>query len=121
MRPADTVAAAVGGADLIVIMVATPGQLEQALFASGGAAGSLAAGSIVVVMAGGAGPAGAVRAGAQRSRGRALPRRRPADEAVLIEILRRDRGALTREDDPAFHAHGEKSPPGHGAKHSGAE
>ncbi len=50
-RPVDTVAAAAGGADLIVIMVATPGQLEEALFAPGGAAGSLAAGSIVVVMA----------------------------------------------------------------------
>jgi 3-hydroxyisobutyrate dehydrogenase len=32
-------------------MVATPGQVEEALFAPGGAAGSLAAGSIVVVMA----------------------------------------------------------------------
>ncbi|MFI5068751.1 MAG: NAD(P)-dependent oxidoreductase [Streptosporangiales bacterium] len=51
VRPVDTVAAAVGGADLIVIMVATPEQLEEALFAPGGAAGSLAAGSIVVVMA----------------------------------------------------------------------
>lgn len=47
----DTVAAAVGGADLTVIMVATPEQMEQALFAPGGAAGSLAPGSIVVVMA----------------------------------------------------------------------
>ena len=51
VRPAGTVAAAVGGADLIVIMVATPGQVEEALFAPGGAAGALAAGSIVVVMA----------------------------------------------------------------------
>jgi 3-hydroxyisobutyrate dehydrogenase len=51
VRPAETAAAAVGGADLVVIMVATPGQVEEALFASGGAAGSLAAGSIVVVMA----------------------------------------------------------------------
>jgi 3-hydroxyisobutyrate dehydrogenase/putative dehydrogenase len=51
VRPADTVAAAVGGADLVVIMVATPGQVEEALFAPGGAAGSLAAGSVVVVMA----------------------------------------------------------------------
>ena len=51
VRPAGTVAAAAGGADLIVIMVATPGQVEEALFAPGGAAGSLAAGSIVVVMA----------------------------------------------------------------------
>jgi 3-hydroxyisobutyrate dehydrogenase len=51
VRPVDTVAAAVGGADLIVIMVATPEQAEEVLFAPGGAAGSLAAGSIVVVMA----------------------------------------------------------------------
>src|ERR1019366_7535509 len=51
VRPVDTVAAAVGGADLIVIMVATPEQVEQALFAPGGAASALAAGSIVVVMA----------------------------------------------------------------------
>jgi 3-hydroxyisobutyrate dehydrogenase-like beta-hydroxyacid dehydrogenase len=51
VRPADTVAAAVGGADLAVIMVATPEQVEEALFAPGGASGSLAAGSIVVVMA----------------------------------------------------------------------
>ena len=51
VRPAGTVAAAAGGADLIVIMVATPGQVEEALFAPGGAAGALAAGSIVVVMA----------------------------------------------------------------------
>ena len=51
VRPADTAAAAAGGADLIVIMVATPGQVEEALFAPGGVAGSLAAGSIVMIMA----------------------------------------------------------------------
>ncbi len=51
VRPADTVAAAVGGADLIVIMVATPEQLEETLFAHGGAAGALAAVRIVVIMA----------------------------------------------------------------------
>jgi 3-hydroxyisobutyrate dehydrogenase/putative dehydrogenase len=51
VRPVDTVAAAVGGADLTVVMVATPEQAEEVLFAPGGAAGSLAAGSIVVVMA----------------------------------------------------------------------
>ncbi len=38
VRPADTVAAAIGGADLIVIMVATPEQVEQALFAPPGRA-----------------------------------------------------------------------------------
>ena len=122
VRPADTAAAAAGGADLLVIMVATPGQLEEALFAPAGAA-SLTAGSIVVVMAtvgpeavisaaerlaargvavvdapvsGGTARAAAgdllimvsgpqepvaraqpvlLRAGAQRSRGRVLPRR----------------------------------------------
>ena len=49
VRPADTVAAAVGGADLTVIMVAATGQLGEALFAPAGAAGSLVAGSMVVV------------------------------------------------------------------------
>jgi 3-hydroxyisobutyrate dehydrogenase/putative dehydrogenase len=51
VHPVDTVAAAVGGADLTVIMVATPEQLEEALFAPGGAAGSLAAASVVMIMA----------------------------------------------------------------------
>ena len=51
VHPAGTVAATVSGADLTVIMVATPEQMEEALFAPGGAAGSLAAGSIVMVMA----------------------------------------------------------------------
>ena len=75
VRPADTVAAAVGGADLIVIMVATPEQVEEALFAPGGAAGSLAAGRIVVVMA----TVGqeAVVSAANRRRGRRGRGRRP--------------------------------------------
>jgi 3-hydroxyisobutyrate dehydrogenase len=51
VRPVDTAAAAVGGADLTVIMVATPEQLQEALFAPGGAAGSLAAASVVMIMA----------------------------------------------------------------------
>ena len=51
VRPVDTASAAVDGADLTVIMVATPEQVEETLFAPGGAAGSLASGSIVVVMA----------------------------------------------------------------------
>ena len=36
---------------MAVFMVATPGQLEQALFAPGGAAGALPAGAVVVIMA----------------------------------------------------------------------
>lgn len=51
VRPVDTVAAAVGSADLTVIMVATPEQAQEVLFGPGGAAGALAGGSIVVVMA----------------------------------------------------------------------
>ena len=51
VRPADTVADAVRDADLAVIMVATPEQVERALFAPGGAAGCLAAESTVVIMA----------------------------------------------------------------------
>ncbi len=51
VQPAGTAAAAADGADLTVIMVATPEQMEQALFAPGGAAGTLAAGSVLMVMA----------------------------------------------------------------------
>jgi 3-hydroxyisobutyrate dehydrogenase/putative dehydrogenase len=51
VQPAETIAAAVDGADLAAIMVATPDQLEQVLFAPGGAAGGLTAGSVVVIMA----------------------------------------------------------------------
>jgi 3-hydroxyisobutyrate dehydrogenase/putative dehydrogenase len=54
VRAADSIAAAVGGADLAAFMVATPDQLEQALFGPGGAAGpdgSLPAGAVVMIMA----------------------------------------------------------------------
>jgi 3-hydroxyisobutyrate dehydrogenase/putative dehydrogenase len=61
VRPADSIAAAVEGADLAVFMVATPGQLEQALFAPGGAASALPAGAVVVIMAT-VGPAAVVSA-----------------------------------------------------------
>jgi 3-hydroxyisobutyrate dehydrogenase len=48
---AETIAAAVDGADVVVIMVATPDQVEQALFAPGGAAGTLPGGTVVMIMA----------------------------------------------------------------------
>ena len=51
VRPAATVTAAVTGADIVAIMVATPGQLEQVLFGAGGAAGALPAGAVVMIMA----------------------------------------------------------------------
>jgi 3-hydroxyisobutyrate dehydrogenase/putative dehydrogenase len=56
-RAAESIAAAVQTADVVAIMVATPGQLEQALFADGGAigteghAGGLPAGTTVMIMA----------------------------------------------------------------------
>lgn len=51
VRPSDTITAAVTSADIVAIMVATPGQLEQVLFAPGGAAEALPAGAVVVIMA----------------------------------------------------------------------
>jgi 3-hydroxyisobutyrate dehydrogenase len=51
VRPAASVAAAVAGADLAAIMVATPDQLEHVLFAPGGGAAALPAGRIVLIMA----------------------------------------------------------------------
>jgi 3-hydroxyisobutyrate dehydrogenase len=51
VQPAETIAAAVAGADIAAVMVATPSQLEQVLFGPGGAAGELPAGAVVVIMA----------------------------------------------------------------------
>jgi 3-hydroxyisobutyrate dehydrogenase/putative dehydrogenase len=53
---AETIAAAVDGADVVVLMVATPDQMEQALFAPDGAdgtgmAGTLPSGAVVMIMA----------------------------------------------------------------------
>ena len=61
VRPAETIAAAVDGADLAAIMVATPDQLEQVLFAPGGASEGLTGGTVVVIMAT-VGPAAVVSA-----------------------------------------------------------
>ena len=51
VQSAETVTAAVANADVVAIMVATPGQVEQVLFAEDGAAGALPADSIVMIMA----------------------------------------------------------------------
>jgi 3-hydroxyisobutyrate dehydrogenase len=51
VRPAASIAAAVAGADLTAIMVATPDQLEQVLFGPDGAARALPTGRIVLIMA----------------------------------------------------------------------
>ena len=47
----DSIRAAATGAQVLVLMVATPDQVEAVLFGEGGAAGELEAGAVVVVMA----------------------------------------------------------------------
>ncbi len=49
--PAESIAGAVAGTHLTAIMVATPDQLEQAVFGPGGAASALPSGAIAVIMA----------------------------------------------------------------------
>jgi 3-hydroxyisobutyrate dehydrogenase len=51
VRPAASIAAAVAGAELAAIMVATPDQLEQVLFGPDGAAVALRTGAVVLIMA----------------------------------------------------------------------
>jgi 3-hydroxyisobutyrate dehydrogenase len=54
VRAADSIAAAVREADLVAIMVATPDQVDEVLFGpagAAGAAGALAPGAVVVIMA----------------------------------------------------------------------
>ena len=56
VRGAETIAAAVDGAEVVAIMVATPDQVEQVLFGNGaagpaGAAGMLSGGTVVMIMA----------------------------------------------------------------------
>jgi len=64
VQPADTIASAAAGADIVAIMVATPGQLEQVLFGPDGAAAALPAGAVVVIMST-AGPGAVVSAAAR--------------------------------------------------------
>ncbi len=48
---ADSIAGAVRDAGIVAVMVATPDQVDEVLFGRGGAAGALAAGTVVVIMA----------------------------------------------------------------------
>jgi len=49
--PADSTTGAVRDAGIVVVMVATPDQVDEVLFGPGGAAGALAAGAVVMIMA----------------------------------------------------------------------
>ena len=67
--PADSIAAAVRDAGIVVVMVATPAQVDEVLFGPGGAAGALAAGAVVMIMAT-VGPEVVAEAAARLGRGR---------------------------------------------------
>ena len=66
--PADSIAGAVRDADIVVVMVATPDQVGEVLFGPGGAAGTLAAGPVVMIMAT-VGPEAVAEAAARLGRG----------------------------------------------------
>ena len=51
VQAADSIAGAVRDAGIVVVMVATPDQVGDVLFGPGGAAGTLAAGTVVMIMA----------------------------------------------------------------------
>jgi 3-hydroxyisobutyrate dehydrogenase len=51
VKPAGSIAEAAAGADLLILMVATPGQAETVLYGDDPAAPALAAGAVVMVMA----------------------------------------------------------------------
>ncbi len=51
VRAADSITGAVRDAEVVVIMVATPDQVDQVLFGPGGAAGALTPGTVVMIMA----------------------------------------------------------------------
>ena len=67
--PADSIAGAVRDAGIVVVMVATPDQVDEVLFGPGGAAGALAAGAVVMIMAT-VGPEVVAEAAARLGRGR---------------------------------------------------
>ena len=67
--PADSIAGAVRDAGIVVVMVATPDQVDEVLFGPGGAAGGLAAGAVVMIMAT-VGPEVVAEAAARLGRGR---------------------------------------------------
>ena len=51
VQAADSIAGAVRDAGIAVVMVATPDQVDEVLFGPGGAAGTLAPGAVVMIMA----------------------------------------------------------------------
>ena len=51
VHPAASIGTAVRDADVAVLMVATPGQLEGVLFGPGGAAGAVPASAVILIMA----------------------------------------------------------------------
>jgi len=51
VQAADSITGAVRDAGIVVIMVATPDQVDEVLFGPGGAAGTLADGAVMVIMA----------------------------------------------------------------------
>ena len=51
VQAADSITGAVRDAGIVVVMVATPDQVDEVLFGPGGAAGTLAAGTVVMIMA----------------------------------------------------------------------
>src|SRR5690242_21179771 len=51
VRPAGSVADAAAGADVLVVMVATPAQVENVLYGADPAASAIAPGAVVMVMA----------------------------------------------------------------------
>jgi 3-hydroxyisobutyrate dehydrogenase/putative dehydrogenase len=51
VRPAETVTDAAAGADVLVLMVATPDQVESVLFGDGAGASALHSGAVVMIMA----------------------------------------------------------------------
>lgn len=87
--PAASPAEAVAGADVVVVMVATPAQVEAVLFGDGGVAAQLSPGTVVMVMAT-VGP-GAVRDWAQRLAGQDVDL---VDAPVSGGALRAARGDL---------------------------
>jgi 3-hydroxyisobutyrate dehydrogenase len=51
VKPAASISVVAAGADVLVLMVATPGQVEDVLFGDDPAASALAPGTVVLVMA----------------------------------------------------------------------
>ncbi len=68
VQAAGSIAGAVRDAGIAVLMVATPDQVDEVLFGPGGAAGTLAAGAVVMIMAT-VGPEAVAEAAARLGRG----------------------------------------------------